>query len=139
MAENKSEVKPEMVSSEVVSVISKITDSKLNGSNYLEWSKMVKFYLRSTNKDDHLTKDPPSEEDQKSTWLREDARLFLQIRNSIDNEVIGLISHCDSVKELMEYLEFLYSGKGNISRIYEVCKAFYRAEKQDQPLLDYFM
>ncbi|XP_073158713.1 uncharacterized protein [Henckelia pumila] len=39
----------------------------------------------------------------------------------------------------MEYLDFLYSGKGNISRIYEVCKTFYRAEKQDRSLTTYFM
>lgn len=25
----------------------------------------------------------------------------------------------------MDYLEFLYYGKGNISRIYEVCKVLY--------------
>ena len=57
--------------------------------------------------------------------MREDARLFLQIRNSIDSEVIGLINHYEFVKELMEYLDFLYSGKGNVSRMFEVCKAFY--------------
>ncbi|KAL5772609.1 hypothetical protein ACOSP7_012217 [Xanthoceras sorbifolium] len=39
----------------------------------------------------------------------------------------------------MNYLDFLYSGKGNLSRMYEVCKAFYRAEKQDQSLTNYFM
>ena len=53
--------------------------------------------------------------------MEEDARL--QIRNSIDSEVIGLINHCEFVKELMDYLEFLYSRKGNVSRIFEVCKA----------------
>ena len=69
---------------------------------------------------------PPSD-DSKQMWLREDARLFLQIRNSIDSDVTSLINHCELVNELMDYLDFLYSGKGNISRIYEVCKAFYRA------------
>ena len=39
----------------------------------------------------------------------------------------------------MDYLDFLYSRKGNISRIYEVCKSFYRAEKQDKTLTAYFM
>src|SRR5262249_18859100 len=72
-------------------------------------------------------------------WLRDDARLFLQIRNSIDGEVISLINHCEYVKELLDYLEFLYSGKGNISRIYEACKNFYRAEQQDNSLAAYFM
>ncbi|KAG8652889.1 hypothetical protein MANES_06G147450v8 [Manihot esculenta] len=39
----------------------------------------------------------------------------------------------------MEYLKFLYFGKWNISRIYNVCKVFYRAEKNDRTLTSYFM
>ena len=39
----------------------------------------------------------------------------------------------------MNYLAFLYSGKGNISRIYDVCRAFYRADKGDRSLTNYFM
>ena len=64
---------------------------------------------------------------------------FLQLRNCIDSEVVGLITHCRTVKELMNYLAFLYSGKGNITRIYDVCKAFYRADKGDRSLTNYFM
>ena len=44
----------------------------------------------------HLNKDPPI--DDLKEQLMEDARLYLQIRNSIDNEVIGLINHYDFVK-----------------------------------------
>lgn len=50
-----------------------------------------------------------------------------------------MINHCDLVKKLMEYLEFMYCEKNNISRIYDVCNSFYRAEKQDQPFTSYFM
>ena len=71
----------------------------------------------------HLTKDPPTD-DLKEQWMEEDARLFIQIRNSIDNKVLGLVNHCEFVKELMDYLEFVFSGKGNVSRIFDVCKAF---------------
>ena len=42
-------------------------------------------------------------------------------------------------KELIEYLEFVYSGKGNISCIFDVCRAFYRNEKQDRFLTKLFM
>ena len=76
----------------------------------------------------HLTKEPPTD-DMKEQWIEEDARLYLQIYNSIDSEVISLINYCEFVKELMDYLEFLYSEKGNVSRIFEVCKAFRRPEK----------
>lgn len=45
--------------------------------------------------------------------MRDDATLFLQIINSMDNAVVGLVHHCEFVKELMDYLEYLlYSGKG---------------------------
>ncbi|XP_062101148.1 uncharacterized protein LOC133807035 [Humulus lupulus] len=84
MAENKS-----LIVTDVVLVKSKITDHKLNGSNYLDWSKTVSLYLRSIDKDDHLTNDPPKDDSKEKadlTWLREDARLFLQIQNSIDSE-----------------------------------------------------
>ena len=51
----------------------------------------------------HLTKDPPID-DLKEKWMEEDARLYLQIRNFINSEVIGLINHYEFVKELKDYL-----------------------------------
>ena len=71
-----------------------------------------------------LTKDSPAD-DSKEQWMEEDARLFIQISNSIDNKVLGLVNHCEFVKELMNYLDFVSFGKGNVSRIFDVCKAFY--------------
>ena len=80
----------------------------------------------------HLTKDPPAD-DSKEQWIEEDAHLFIQICNSINNKVLGLVNHYEFVK-LMDYLEFVFFGKGNVSSIFDVCKAFYRLEKQDQSL-----
>ena len=79
----------------------------------------------------HLTKDPPAD-DSKEQWMEEDAHLFIQIRNSIDSKVLGLINHCEFVKDLMDYLEFVFSRKGNVSHIFDLCKAFYRSKKQVQ-------
>ena len=70
--------------------------------------------------------------------MREDARIFLQICNSIKCEVIGLINHGEFVKELMDYLDFQYFGKG-ISLIFDAWKVFYRSEKHDRSLMAYFM
>ena len=42
----------------VVPMMSKITEDKLTGSNYLDWSKTVRLYLRSIPMASHLTKDP---------------------------------------------------------------------------------
>ncbi|WMV08547.1 hypothetical protein MTR67_001932 [Solanum verrucosum] len=60
----------------------------------------------------HLFQHPPTD-DTKKTWIRDDARLLLQIINSIDNEVVGLVDH--------------------------FCKAFYRSEKEAKSLTTYFM
>ena len=123
---------------EVVPMMSKITKDKLTGPNYLEWSKTIRIYIRSVRMGGHLTMDPPTD-DSKEQWMEEDACLFIQICNSIDNKVLGLVNHYEFVKELMDYLEFVFSGKGNVSRIFDVCKAFYRSEKQDQSLTEFFM
>ena len=39
----------------------------------------------------------------------------------------------------MQYLEFVYFDKGNISRMFDVCGGLYRAEKQDRFLIELFM
>ena len=44
---------------EVVLMMSKLTEDKLTGPNYLDWSKMIQIYLRSIRMTSHLTKDPP--------------------------------------------------------------------------------
>ena len=72
--------------------------------------------------------------------MEKDARHFLQIRNSTNSKVLGLINHREFVKELTYYLEFVvFFGKGNISRIFDVCKAFYRSEKPDRSHTKFFM
>ena len=126
--ENKPTSKPE-----VVLMMPKITEDKLTGPNYLEWSKTVRIYVRSVRMSSHLTKDP-SADDSTEQWMEKDARLFIQIHYSIDSKVLNFVNHCEFVKEIMDYLEFVFSGKRNVSRIFDVCKAFYRSEKQDQSL-----
>ena len=39
----------------------------------------------------------------------------------------------------MDYLEFVYFGKRNIYRIFDVCLTFYRSKKQDRSLMKFFM
>lgn len=42
-----------------------------------------------------------------------------------------MITHYKTVKQLMNYLQFLYSGKENFFHIYNVCKNFSQAYKGD--------
>ena len=75
---------------EVVPMMSKITEDKLTSPNYLDRSKTIRLYLRSSRMASHLDKDPPTN-DSKERWLEDDARLFLQICNSIDGKELTLI------------------------------------------------
>ncbi|KAK6118867.1 hypothetical protein DH2020_047387 [Rehmannia glutinosa] len=124
--------------SEVIPMMNKITDIKLNGSNYLGLSKTIIVHLRSIDKDDHLDSDPPKD-DKGRTWLHDDAKLLVQIRNSIEPEILCLINHCEFVKGFMDYLAFLYSGRSNIFRIYSVCKSFHRGKQHDKSHIAYVM
>ena len=104
---------------DLIPTSSRVTDNKLNGTNYFEWIKTIRLYVRSMGLASHLDSDPPTE-GNRDLWLQQDARMFLQIINSIEPSVSTLVSHCEYVKELINYLEFLYSGQSNISRIYSV-------------------
>lgn len=83
--------------SEVVSALAKITEHKLNYTNYLEWSKTIRVYLHNIDKDNYLAKKL--------------CTVLYVIRNSIDSDVIDLINHCGFIKKLMNYIEFLYLDK----------------------------
>ena len=39
-------------------MMSKIIEDKLIGPNHLDWSKTIRFYLKSIRMTSHLTKDP---------------------------------------------------------------------------------
>ncbi|KAA0038222.1 Copia protein [Cucumis melo var. makuwa] len=63
--------------------------------------------------DDHMTEDAP-EDAKKKDWLRDDARLYLQIKNSIGT-------------------------KEQVHRMFEVCMQFLRAEQKAESVTNYFM
>ena len=52
------DTKPALVL-EMVLMMSKITEHKLNGLGYLEWSKTIRIYVKSIRMAAHLNKDLP--------------------------------------------------------------------------------
>ena len=47
---------------EVVAMMSKITEYKLTGPNYSDWSKTIQLYLKSIRMVSHLDKDPRTDD-----------------------------------------------------------------------------
>ena len=50
-----------------------------------------------------------------------------------------MVDHFESVKELLEYLDFLYLGKEQVHRMFEVCMQFFCAEQKAESVTSYFM
>ena len=50
-----------VVMSNVVLKMFKITNHKLNEHDYLDWGKIVLWYLRNIDMDNHIIEDPPTD------------------------------------------------------------------------------
>ena len=61
-----SEEKKLALAPEVVPMMSKITEDKLTGPNYSDWSKIIRLYLRSILMVSHLDKDPPTDDSKRT-------------------------------------------------------------------------
>ena len=61
---------------EVVLMMSKITEHKSNGLNYLEWSKTIHLYVRSIRMAAHLTKEPSIDDSKKNEWRKMPAFIY---------------------------------------------------------------
>ncbi|XP_039166381.1 uncharacterized protein LOC120292226 [Eucalyptus grandis] len=129
--------KSNTVMSEVISSSSnRITDKKLAGSaNFYQWKKIVKLTLTGRNQHRHLTEFKPRDD---VTWDGVDARILSQMLNSMESNIVDMVTHVDTVRELWEYLNVLYSGQDNLSRIYELSQEFYRFERKGRSITQCF-
>ena len=59
----------ESKTSDILSMSAKITDAKLNWTNYNDWNKTVRVYLLGVEKEAYLTQDPPSGNNEKKFGL----------------------------------------------------------------------
>ncbi|KAL3728719.1 hypothetical protein ACJRO7_033323 [Eucalyptus globulus] len=139
-SKNTIEVDPEKNNTMMTEVISsssnRITDKKLVGSaNFHQWKKIVKLTLTSRNQHRHLTEFKPRDD---VTWDGVDARILGQMLNSMESNVVDMVTHIDTVRQLWEYLNVLYSGQDNLSRIYELLQEFYRFERKGHSITQCF-
>ena len=67
-----------------------------------------------------------------------DARLMGQLLNSMESNIVDLVTHIDTVKDLWEYLDVLYSSQNNIYKIYELSQEFHRFESKGCSIDQYF-
>jgi hypothetical protein len=99
-----------------------------NGKNYSYWARSVEVFFKGKGWFPHLTSCNP-EGIAPSLWEHEDNQIISFILNSIESH-IG--SSCI-------YLPIAnYSGVGNITRIYKVCKQYFGLEQGAQSVDEYY-
>ena len=52
---------------------------------------------------------------------------------------MDLVDHCESIKELLEFLDFPYSSKEQVQKMFEVCMQFFCVEQKAESVTSYFM
>ena len=53
---------------DLIPTSSRVTDNKLNGTNYFEWIKTIRLYVRSMGMASHMDSDPPTD-GSRDLWL----------------------------------------------------------------------
>jgi hypothetical protein len=115
-----------------------MTHVKLNGKNYVYWSRSVEVYLRGKGLYSHLQLETPPENSSTSLWDQADNQIISLMLNSIEPHIGSSCLYLPTAKAIWDHLEHMYSGTGNITRIYEVCKQYFGLEQGTQTIDEYY-
>lgn len=96
----------------------------------------MKLTLTNRNQHRHLIESKPTND---ATWNDIDARILGQMLNSMESNVADVVTYIDTVREMWEYLDVLYSGQNNPLRIYELSQEFNQFERKGYSITQYFV
>ncbi|KAL3530599.1 hypothetical protein ACH5RR_009921 [Cinchona calisaya] len=100
-----------------------ITNHKLNGNNYLQWSQSIKMFMCGRGKDEYLTGEivPPKADDPNyRAWKVQNNLIMSWLVNSTTNDIGENFLLYDTAQEIWEAAKELYSSKENTSKIFEI-------------------
>ena len=103
-----------------------MTSVKFNRNNSIYWASNIyagEVFLRGKGLYDHLVSEKPRKTDSSSLWEQEDNQIMSLMLTSIEPSIGSTLLYLRTAKAIWERLEHMYSGSGNLSRIYEVCNA----------------
>ncbi|KAG6631689.1 hypothetical protein CIPAW_13G107300 [Carya illinoinensis] len=96
---------------------------KLDGKNYMLWSKSVTVFLKGKGLFSHLVNPKPNSNNPIfAQWEQEDAQILSLMLTSIEPNICSSLIHFDTAQEVWICLKHMYSGTGNTTSIYELCK-----------------
>ena len=59
--------------------------------------------------------------------------------NSVDRQVESVITHCKTVKELWDFLKFIFGKSNNLNRTYALLQEIFCHKHDKRKLMDYFL
>ncbi|XP_057799090.1 uncharacterized protein LOC131014928 isoform X1 [Salvia miltiorrhiza] len=115
------------------------TTIKLNGSNYLLWSRAFLLFLGSQKKKTHVLSDPVASTDLKyDAWSADDCAVMTWLLNSLEDSVSKNIMFLETAKAMWDTLRQMYSNDKNVSRVFELYEKLFSHTQSGQTVNDYF-
>ena len=111
---------------------SKLTNTLLNGKNYLSWAKAASRALSGREMLEYITGEieiPKPTDPQKLTdiekkaakkWKTDNDKIITWLMNSMESSISNLFLFADTATELWEAVKAMYGQQNNNSRIYQL-------------------
>ncbi|XP_042056533.1 uncharacterized protein LOC121801150 [Salvia splendens] len=115
------------------------TTIKLNGSNYMLWSRAFLLFLGSQKKKSHVQTAPPATTDANyDTWYADDYSVMTWLLNSLEPAISQNIMYLDSAKAMWDALREMFFNDKNVSRVFELYEKLFSHTQDTQSVNDYF-
>ncbi|PKI73995.1 hypothetical protein CRG98_005612 [Punica granatum] len=118
----------------------RLIECKLNGENYLTWSRLMRMALRAKNKvgfiDGTLT-EPAEGDPNKPLWIMANSLVVTWIVNSLEKDLQPSIACIENARVLWEDLRQRFA-QGNETRIYQLKSDIYTARQEGRLAADYY-
>lgn len=102
---------------------SRITNTLLNGTNYMPWSRAVTVALGGKGVLDHIngtTAIPKSDNPKYKEWQTRDHYVMSLIFNAMEPQVYEIFAYADTAKNLWDSILEMYGNINNASRVFEL-------------------
>ncbi|KAG6400916.1 hypothetical protein SASPL_137761 [Salvia splendens] len=115
------------------------TTIKLNGSNYMLWSRAFLLFLGSQKKKSHVqTAMPVTIDANYDTWCADDCSVMTWLLNSLEPAISQNIMCLYSAKAMWDALREMFVNDKNVSRVFELYEKLFSHTQDTQSVNDYF-
>ncbi|PKA63925.1 Retrovirus-related Pol polyprotein from transposon TNT 1-94 [Apostasia shenzhenica] len=118
-----------------------VTNHKLHGHNFLQWSQSVFMYICGRGKDGHLTGEisaPETTDPKYRAWRTDDHLVMSWLINSMTTEVGENFLLFRTAKEIWEAARETYSSTENSSELFEIETRLYDLRQGELSVTQYF-